>query len=356
MKRQQTLRTALVVGSLGAMLAACGNGVTDVGASSDLPLSGQRLVYVGYGGDAAVAATKGWLEPFAEKTGVQYVADSPSDGAKIKAMVDSGRTTWDVVLIDPGTGGRGCGTLFETRPSSLDVSEIDPKYVTDECGVPVSLEALALVYNKELYGDNPPTSTADFLDTERFPGQRHILNYALGGVEPLLAADGVPPEAIYPIDFGRVEKIVRALGSDLTFDPTLAQQGEVLSSGNFGMCLCYTGRAALKAAAGADIGVVFDKTYITWDAVYAVKGSKSPEAQLEFQQFVATADGQIPYYTYLPYSPTIKGANLDVQEAFKPFMPDFNADKISETYVTDVKWWNENSASALDSWTKLTAG
>src|SRR5690606_23596139 len=106
-------------------------------AGADAPdLKGKQVVFTNYGGATMDAAKKGWLDPFAEKTGLQIATDSPSDPAKVKAMVQSGKPTWNIVDLDTGTGAMYCGELFEKR-GDIDISGIDPKYVTDECGVPV---------------------------------------------------------------------------------------------------------------------------------------------------------------------------------------------------------------------------
>jgi putative spermidine/putrescine transport system substrate-binding protein len=104
--------------------------------------------------------------------------------------------------------------------------------------VPIIMQTLALVYNKEKFGDNPPTSIKDFLDTERFPGKRVTLNYAAGGLEGMLLADGVPSKELYPLDLDRAGKVVEGLGNNLSLAPSLAGQSEALESGDFSLCWC----------------------------------------------------------------------------------------------------------------------
>jgi putative spermidine/putrescine transport system substrate-binding protein len=343
------LLTAAVGLILAGSVAACGSGGS--GKSDE-----KSLTFVNYGGDSLTAATKGWLEPFTKETGIKFRTDSPSDASKVKAMVEAGRTTWDLLDIDVLTGGAGCGTLFEKRSSEVDISAIDKTYITDECGVPVMVQAVGLVYNKKLYGDNPPTKITDFMDTKKFPGKRTIFNYASGGFEPILAADGVPADQIYPLDYERATKAMHRLGGNLVFQSTLAQQGQSLVDGDFGMCMCYLARAAVSKEKGADIGVVWDEITVAWDAIYAVKGSKSPEAQQKFLKFLATAEGQSGFYQYVPYGPTIPDTKLDVKEDWKPFMADFNRDKINAVIPKDVEWARANRDEMFAKWTEATAG
>lgn len=351
-RRTRTVRgiSLLIVTSLA--VSACGGG-------DDEPAQGDggntELTFVNYGGDGMEAAKAGWLAPYTEETGVTFKTDEPSDQAKIKAMVQSGKVTWDVVDIDAASAGAECGTLYEERPSDFDTSELMTEEITDECMIPIINQTVALVYNKELYGDNPPTSITDFFNTD-FEGQRITFNYWTGSAEPLALAAGIPADEVYPIDWDALSSAVDSLGSDLTFQSTLDQQVQALESGNFGMCLCYTGRSALGAANGADIGVVWDKVWVGWDGLYVVKGSENTEAAWDFVQYLATSEGQNGYYEKLPYSPTTTGEAPEVPEEFKPFMLTFNEDKVSEISNFDAKYWADQGAAAADEWAKLTSG
>ncbi|WP_375001442.1 extracellular solute-binding protein [Aeromicrobium sp. CTD01-1L150] len=344
-----------VISCLSLVAAGCSSGSGD----GDSELADQQLVFVNWGGQSVDAAKQGWLDPFTKKTGVEFAQDSPTDNAKIKTMVTGGKTTWDVVDTDVASGGSECGTLFEERPADFDMSEISEEYISDDCGVPIIIQAVALVYNKEAFGDAPPTSATDFMDTETYPGKRLVFNYPVGSAEPLLMADGALPDEIFPIDWNRINDIFSRLGNDLEPKDSIAQMDEMVQAGDFAMCFCYLGRlATLPETAREKIGIVWDKTYLAWDGLYAVKGSESPEAQMEFMQFLATAEGQKGYSEHLAYSPTTKGGldEGDVSEGFQPYLPDFNQDKIEEIYNQDAEYWTENIGQAMDDWTSAAAG
>ncbi len=350
----RTVRTAWGISSLIALslvLSACG-GSDDSGEAGE---DTTELTFVNYGGDGMKAAKAGWLEPYTEQTGVTFQTDEPSDQAKIKAMVESGRTTWDVVDIDAASAGPECGTLYQERPADFDTSELKPEQITDDCMIPIINQTVALVYNKELYADNPPTSITDFFNTD-FEGERITFNYWTGSAEPLALAAGIPAADVYPIDWGALATAVDSLGSDITFQSTLDQQNQSLESGNFGMCLCYLGRSAIAAENGADVGVVWDKVWVGWDGLYVIEGTENPDAAWDFVQFLATSEGQNGYYEYLPYSPSTTGEAPDVREEYKPFMLTFNEDQVQEISNFDAAYWGEQGAAAADEWAKLTAG
>jgi putative spermidine/putrescine transport system substrate-binding protein len=160
---------------------------------------------------------------------------------------------------------------------------------------------------------------------------------------------------MFPIDWNRVEGVMDGLGSDLVVEPTLAQMGADVESGNFAMCLCYTGRIATAIENGANVGIVWDRTWLGWDMAYAVKGSKAPDAQWAFLQYLATPES-VGFYEKLPYGPATPDAEPDVSDAFKSVMPIYNEDKINATYNFDVPWWSENADDAYAQWNRVISG
>lgn len=356
------LTSLSLTASAALLLAACGGGATEsltsaapsTSASQGPELSGS-LTFVNFGGDTMTAAKKAWLEPFTAETGVTFSTDEPGDQAKVKAMVEAGKTTWDVIDYDPTAAASQCGVLYDKRPATFDTSDIDPANLTDECMIPILGQTVALVYNAAKFGDNPPTSITDFLDTEKFPGQRVTLNYWAGTAEPLLLAAGVDAASVYPYDWDKLQGAVDKLGSDITFQSTIDQQVQAQESGDFAMCLCYLGRSAVAASNGAEIGVVWDKVWTGFDGLYAIKGSANPDAQWAFIQRIATNEGQAPLSQYVAYAPMTKG-DFEAPVEFQPYLPSFNQDKIEQTLFMDAAYLSENAATLSEQWTALTAG
>ncbi|WP_166880549.1 extracellular solute-binding protein [Salinibacterium sp. ZJ450] len=351
-----TRNLAVTAAAMVCLLTLASCSADSGGSTAEGETDGGQLVFVNYGGESLKAAEAGWIDPFSKATGFDVVTDSPSDFAKIRTMVEGGRTTWDVVEIDTAVGGGQCGVLFEERPADLDLSEVNPAYITDECMVPIMVQAVGVVYNKKLYGDTPPTRPEDFLDMEKYPGKRIAFNYPAGTLEPMLMADGVAPEDVVPIQWDHVEGIFDRLGDDLILMSQHTQVVAALEAGDFGMCLCYLGRAATAAENGADIAVLWDKLYVAAGGAYAVKGSSNPDAQWAFLQHLATSEGQNPFYEMMPYGPTTTGEPPAVKDVYKEFMPSFHEDKIRVTYPYDVPYWSENIDQAMNEWTRVTSG
>lgn len=336
------------------VLAACGDsGTESEGAGTDL--SGQQLVVVNYGGTSGDAMQKAWIDPFVAETGAQVVSDSPSDLAKVKTMVDSGNVTWDVIDFGGATGLANCGTLFEKRPADFDMSAFDPKYVTDDCGVPIFSAPVQVVYNKKLYADNPPTSVEDFMDVENFPGKRIFLNWPEGLVEPFLMTTGITPEELYPIDWTKVEAAAKQLGDSMTPQDTIPAATQSLESGDFGFCLCFGGNMTKAAENGAEFGVLWDKTHVAWDMYYAVKGSKYPEAQWAFLEYISKPEVSARFYEISPYISPMKDPIGETPEEFRQFLYTYqNPD--SEIYLYDPEFWMTNMDESIAEWTRIMSG
>ncbi len=316
-------------------------------------------MYVNYGGSTLDVAKKTELQPFAQKTGATMGTDSPSDPAKVKAMVQAGNVTWDLIDMDGASGAALCqGGMLRTRAEmGIDVSQVDPKYITDKCGVPIILTTMALVYNKAKYGDHPPTKITDFLDTKNFPGKRSTFNYAFEGLEAFELASG--STKLYPYNFAQIQSAYNKIKKNLVLQSTLAQQGEALSSGNFDMCLCLTGRAAVTPGVSPDkVGIVWDHAWVAQDDLYALKGSKAPKVQAAFMNYIAHPGPQEAFAAVQPYGSTIKGAKPKVKESLKYWMPEYNTDKTNGLTYIDVRYLAKPGVSeeANQKWTALTSG
>ena len=181
---------------------------TEAGTIKADALKGVTLTFVSYGGiyqDGQMAAA---VDPFAKESGAQILQDGPTDNAKIKAQVDSGNVTWDVIDSTNVFTAQHCGDLFMPIDTSIvDISKIPPGAKTDDCSVPAMQYGLIVVYNTEKYGANPPKTWADFFDTAKYPGKRAIQGKPgeldPGVLEGAVLADGVAPDKVYPIDVDR---------------------------------------------------------------------------------------------------------------------------------------------------------
>ena len=98
--------------ALSLVLASCASGEASEQAV---------LTTVGYGGAVDEASYEAIGAPFADEFDVKVQPDAPLDYSKIKAQVDSGRVSWDVVKVEPYWAIQNCGTYLEP----IDTSKLE---------------------------------------------------------------------------------------------------------------------------------------------------------------------------------------------------------------------------------------
>ena len=88
------------------------NSLTGTGSGAVLALANPRLAFssagqvnfVSWGGTTQDAQEKAWGVPFSAESGIQVIQGGPSDYGKLKAMVDAGNVTPDVVDVENDFG------------------------------------------------------------------------------------------------------------------------------------------------------------------------------------------------------------------------------------------------------------
>ena len=139
--------------------------------------------------------------------------DGPPEGAKLKAMVQSGSVTWDVLDTDlPAIQTMvKDGLLDPIDYSKLDKAKLDkiPKPLHNSHGIGHKIYSFNIVYNTKTFPTGKhPRSWAEVWDGQKFKGGRSF-NFR-GGIAPqleiALLADGVAMDKLYPIDIERAWK------------------------------------------------------------------------------------------------------------------------------------------------------
>ena len=176
-------------------------------ASSTLIVSAASagsITAVSWGGAYTKSQVEAYHKPWAKKTGHTVVSEDYSGGlAEVKAQVESGNVTWDVVDVELSVALQGCdeGILEVIDPSTLPPAP-DGTPATDdfmdgslqECAVGNIVWSTIYAYDKTKF-TNAPTTMADFFDVEKFPGKRGMRKLGKAMLEMALMGDGVPASA-----------------------------------------------------------------------------------------------------------------------------------------------------------------
>jgi putative spermidine/putrescine transport system substrate-binding protein len=317
----------------------------------------KSLTFVSYGKgayqDGQVAA---WLDPFTDETGTEVVVDSPSDNTKLKAMVDAGNVTWDVVDTDLFMARENCGTLLE----KIDIgplAEDFPEGTLSECGVPDAFIGLLLMYNEDRYGANPPTKLTDFFDAKSYPGKRAIHeDVTNGALEAALMADGVAPESLYPLDVPRALSMYDRIRSELSIVRTFGQQEQVMVDNQVDMALVVSSRAySVRKAGGTQWKPVWDKVPVGWNVLSIPKGSTNTQAAQEFIAFVSAPEQSARFAEVA----AVGAANVEAKPELTGDQKLVYAlgDEHAEARVfLNPDWWIAHRAETVEAWTDWQVG
>ncbi|RZI96079.1 MAG: extracellular solute-binding protein [Microbacterium sp.] len=248
MKRKVTTAVALAA-SAALLLAGC--------TSAD---SAGTVTYAGYGGALEDAITSAWSEPFTEESGIEVIADSPADYAKIQQMVESKQVIWDIALVGEDIGVKTNGDMLtEIDCDVVDCASFDGLFPVEKYGMPAYVFSVVLAYNTDKFAGKEPTSWAAFFDTENYPGKRAVFGRDAGGglqglLDVALIQDGVAPEDLYPLDVERALKKLDTIKDDLIFFSDFGECTTLVATGEAVFGNCYNGRVKTAAEEGQPVG------------------------------------------------------------------------------------------------------
>jgi len=320
-------------------------------------LAGKSMTFASWGGIFQEGQMKA-LEDFVAKSGVTLYEDGPAEQSKVKAQVESGNVLWDVVVTSNYLPFVECGKLFlKLDFSKIDVSKV-PEGQVGECSVPAMNYGTLLMYNKDTYGDNPPTSWADFFDTEKFPGKRAIPGYSDAEgfiVELAFLAEGMKQEDMFPADIDRALDKYRAMRDDLILWTTGAESEQLMESGEADMVMGWTGRGLNAIRNGANFAPVWKDWVVVKDQVVVPVGVKDPDASFALINAYLGAEAQAKFTEVTSYSPINVDAKPQLDELGASFLSTA-PDKLAQAYEQNIPYWVEHYDELLSKWAEFLAG
>ncbi|ASM78830.1 spermidine/putrescine ABC transporter substrate-binding protein [Vitreoscilla filiformis] len=292
-------KTSLVLASVAALMAA-----TPVLAQS-------QLTVVNFGGANGAAQKKAYYEPFEKAGGAKIVTvEYNGEQAKIKAMVETKKVTWDLVEVESPDVQRGCDEgLFE----KLDYSKIIPKAdllpaAVNECGVGFFVWSTVMAYNGDKL-KTAPTTWADFWDTKKFPGKRGLRKGARYNLEFALMADGVAPKDVYkvlatPAGADRAFKKLTELKANIQWWEAGAQPPQFLVAGDVVMSTAFNGRIDAAQREGKNLKITWTGGIYDLDYWVIPKGAPNKDEATKLIAFAMKTENQAAYAQNIAYGPT----------------------------------------------------
>jgi len=335
--------------SVEASASAGGSAAATSAACNPPKQDGVKLTFSSFGGVYQEAQRKAWLEPYTALTGVEFTNDEASSNATIKAQVEAGQVTWDVVDVGNDFGLDANKDLLEP----LDYTLIPRDEVLENLGagdyrVPDITYGVVLGYNTDKTAGKVPAGWADFFDTAKIPGKRGAWDYSEGGLfEFALMADGVKPADLYPLDLPRATKKLDTIRNDLVFWTSGAQSQELIGSGEVAMTMIWNGRAwSAKNTDKKPVEIQWNQQIVTADYLVVPKGSPNKDAAMKFIAYTICAENNAKPSQYIPYGPTNKNAKPDPAKI--PDLSVSNADENSGYF--DDKYLIDNLKDIDAAW------
>ncbi|HXV25343.1 MAG TPA: ABC transporter substrate-binding protein [Alphaproteobacteria bacterium] len=268
------------------------------------------FVFVSWGGALSDAEKRAFMDPFSQQHGTEVINTSPTEYAKLKAMVASGNVEWDLVTV----GGR---FVFEGEEvlAALDYQKIPNAGALEEGwkaekGIATSTGATIIAWNTKTFPDgNTPQSWVDFWDVKRFPGPRGLYKPFYYNYEAALLAAGLKREEIYPVTDERVEM---AIGKLKELKPNVqvwwssgAQPPQLLSSGELALSSAWSGRMIAIEAEQAPTGFTFNDGIAWANWMVVPKGSPNTDLAMAVINYALSEEAQTKLLDLGIYGPVV---------------------------------------------------
>ncbi|MCK0197148.1 ABC transporter substrate-binding protein [Ancylobacter sp. 6x-1] len=316
--------------------------------------SAEGLTITSWGGAYQKSQQEAYFKPFAAKTGTKITEEEYNgEAARIRAMVESGNTTWDLVDVDSATVQQGCdeGFLTPIDYSKFGGKEAFVKGSTNDCGIPTIIYSTIYAYDGDKLKNGPKT-IADLFDTKTFPGKRALQKSPFGNLEFALMADGVPANEVYATlktkeGVDRAFKKLDTIKKDIVWWEAGAQPPQLLATGEVVMTTAWNGRIFdANKKDGKNFKIVWDGQLLDWDLWAIPKGVKDMDAAYKFIEFAQSPVPQAEQTKYISYGPAKLEAVPKIEPAILKDLPTA-PENLKNALANDVQFWGDNKEELL---------
>jgi len=315
------------------------------------------ITFVSWGGAYTMSQQKAYIDTWSKGSGVT-VENYNGGLGEIKAQVEAGYVTWDVVDVLPDQAITGCDEgLFEKLDQSAFINDLVVPPVS-ECIVPQIFWSYVAFYDPAAFSGKKPKKIKDFFNVKKFPGKRGIHTWANALIEKALVADGVKASKVYDV-MSTPEGIDRAFAKldtikdHVVFWSAGSKPLELVSSGEVVMSLAYNGRVgAAILSEGKNFEYIWDAQVLEQEYLVVIKGSKNVAEAKEFVAHASTAESLALQAKYIPYGP-MSPSSININKKGEPYfhtgvniMPHMptRPKVLKRSIIADPLWWADNGA------------
>ncbi|MCU0869666.1 MAG: extracellular solute-binding protein [Burkholderiales bacterium] len=305
-----------------------------------------ELVIVNFGGANGAAQRKAFYEPFERTSGAKVVAvEYNGEQARVKAMVEARKVTWDVVEVESPDLSRGCDEGLYER---VDWSKLGGKAAylpaaVHDCGVGAFMWSTVMAYDTSRFPGGGPKTWADFWDVKRFPGKRGLRKGARYALEFALLADGVKPADVYKVlatrdGADRAFRRLTELAPHLQWWEAGAQPVQWLVANDVAITSAYNGRIDAARREGRPLAVVWAGSLYDFDYWAVPKGSPNRDLALRYIATAGVPDHQAAFARLMPYGPTVPQAVARIDAETLKHLPSTPAN-MTDALKFDARFW-----------------
>lgn len=286
--------------------------------------SAAELTVVSWGGAYTTSQVKAYHEPYTAKTGTVIRSEDYNGGlAEVKAQVEAGNVTWDIVDVELADAVRGCDegllepidtSILPPAPDGTPAEEDFLPGTLHDCAVATIIWTTIYAYDTTKFPNDPPSTIADLFDTKKYPGKRALRKNPKVNLEFALMADGVPAKDVYEV-LSTPEGIDRAFAKldtikkDVIWWEAGAQPPQMLADGEVVMATAYNGRVFdAIATEKKPFKIVWDGQVWDLDLWAIPKGAKNKEAALDFLAFSTDTQRLADQAAWISYGPARKSS------------------------------------------------
>lgn len=346
--KSKFVKTLLVSSLVATIVTGCGDDKDNNKSADTQAKDAGSLVFVDWGGTNTDARIEKNIKPFEEKTGIKVTVVTPSDYAKLIAMVENGTTEWDVMNCDAYWG------VYAGKKGYLE--PIDYKTVTEKLDKAVELEHVVgaevydsvISYNSDKYtADSAPKSWTDFYDLQKFPGKRAVWQYPVTVLESALLADGVPMDKLYPLDLDRAFAKLDTIKDSIVWWTKGAQPAQMLSTGEADIALAWSGRIMNAKDEGAPLGLTYNEGMRIAAGWVVPKGAPNKENAMKFINFISSAEQQAAFSSQIPYGSTNPEA-VKLLSAEQIERIGQTPEQVAHEFYIDNDYWADHLTEVVD--------
>lgn len=319
-----------------------------------------ELTVVSWGGGYTKSQIEAYHKPYIEMTGTKINSEDYSGGlAEVRAQVEAGNVTWDLVDVELSDAILGCdegileeidASILPAAPDGTPASEDFIDGAVSECAVANIVWSTIYAFDTTKFPNGGPKTMADFFDVSAFPGKRGLRKGAKPNLEMALIADGVAAADVYSV-LSTPEGVERAFAKldtikgDVVWWEAGAQPPQMLADGEVAMSTAYNGRIfGAVASEGKPFEIVWDGQIYDLDLWVVPKGAPNKDEAMKFIAFSTDTQRLADQSKYISYGPARKsssamiGKHAETGIDMLPHMPTSPAN-FKNALQNDFQWW-----------------